>query len=79
MEIERSVSLMQSVVEAGRYVRDVKVVPIKVRMMSAVPEVDDVIVNCDLSQFPLPEVVVIHRDPGCRDDLKQLESYILEV
>ena len=35
--------------------------------------------NFDLSQFPLPEVVVIHRDPSCRDDLKQLESYILEV
>ena len=28
--IERAVSLMQSVVEAGRYIRDVKVVPIKV-------------------------------------------------
>jgi isoleucyl-tRNA synthetase len=57
VEIERAVSLMQNVVEAGRYVRDVRVVPIK---------------------FPLPEVVVIHRDPSCRDDLKQLESYILE-
>lgn len=30
-------------------------------------------------QFPLPEVVVIHRNPSCHDDLKQLENYILEV
>ena len=30
--MERSVALMQSVVEAGRYIRDVKVVPIKVRV-----------------------------------------------
>ena len=28
--IERAVSLMQSVVEAGRYIRDVKVIPTKV-------------------------------------------------
>ena len=30
------------------------------------------------SQFPLPEIVVIHRDPSCQEQLKQLESYILE-
>jgi isoleucyl-tRNA synthetase len=29
-------------------------------------------------QFPLPEVVVIHRDPSRQEQLKQLESYILE-
>ncbi|CAI8001069.1 Isoleucine--tRNA ligase, cytoplasmic, partial [Geodia barretti] len=57
-EIERAVSLMQSVVETGRYIRDKVVVPIK---------------------FPLPEVVVIHRDPGSHDDLKKLENYILEI
>ena len=30
------------------------------------------------SQFPLPEVVVIHRDPSRQEQLKQLESYTLE-
>ena len=30
------------------------------------------------TQFPLPEVVVIHRDPSCQEQLKQLESYVLE-
>ena len=30
-------------------------------------------------QFPLPEVVVIHRDPSCHEDLRHLKNYILEV
>ena len=30
-------------------------------------------------QFPLPEVVVIHRDPSCHEDLQHLKNYILEV
>ena len=29
-------------------------------------------------QFPLPEVVVIHQDPSCLSQLKQMERYILE-
>ena len=32
-----------------------------------------------LFQFPLPEVVVIHRDPSCHEDLRHLKNYILEV
>ena len=31
------------------------------------------------SQFPLPEVVVIHRDPSGHEDLRHLKNYILEV
>ena len=34
--------------------------------------------SLSLLQFPLPEVVVIHRDPTCHEQLKQLESYVLE-
>ena len=30
-------------------------------------------------QFPLLEVVVIHRDPSCHEDLRHLKNYILEV
>ena len=30
-------------------------------------------------QFPLPETVVIHRDPSCHEDLRHLKNYILEV
>ena len=29
-EIERAVALMQSVIELGRYIRDIKVIPVKV-------------------------------------------------
>ena len=34
--------------------------------------------SLSLLQYPLPEVVVIHRDPVCHQQLKQLESYVLE-
>ena len=57
-EIERAVAHMQSVIVAGRYIRDQKVIPTK---------------------FPLPEVVVIHRNTSTHDDLKGLKNYILEV
>ena len=30
-------------------------------------------------QYPLPEVVVIHQDQQCLDDVMSLEKYILEV
>lgn len=29
-DIERAVALMQSVIELGRYIRDIKVIPVKV-------------------------------------------------
>ncbi len=57
-DIERAVAHMQSVIMAGRYVRDQKVIPTK---------------------FPLPEVVVIHRNSASHDDLRGLKTYILEV
>lgn len=56
-EIEECVSILQSVVELGRYLRDKVNSPVK---------------------YPLPEVVVIHKDQKILDDVLRLESYIKE-
>lgn len=75
-EIEETVARMQVVIELGRYLRDRKVVPVKV---------GNVIVTraCLMSstslQFPLPEVIVVHRDPKCHQQLQLMREYILEV
>ncbi|KAK7078392.1 hypothetical protein SK128_017326, partial [Halocaridina rubra] len=54
-EIEACVSILQSVVELGRYLRDKVNTPMK---------------------YPLPEVVVIHKDQQILNDVLRLESYV---
>ncbi|XP_076363583.1 isoleucyl-tRNA synthetase [Tachypleus tridentatus] len=56
-QVERRVTRMQTVVEAGRLVRDRKTLPLK---------------------YPLPELVVIHKDADYLEDVKSLEKYIKE-
>ena len=56
-EIEVCVTILQSVIELGRYLRDKVNTPIK---------------------YPLPEVVVIHKDQQILDDVLRLESYVKE-
>ncbi|XP_066962999.1 isoleucine--tRNA ligase, cytoplasmic isoform X2 [Macrobrachium rosenbergii] len=56
-EIEDCVTILQSVVELGRYLRDKVNTPMK---------------------YPLPEVVVIHKDQQILDDVLRLEQYIKE-
>ena len=81
-DIERSVARMQSVIELGRVVRDRKTMPVKVsfqlsaRVCGWRHEWYRVFSS---RQYPLPEVVVIHQDQQCLDDVMSLEKYILEV
>ncbi len=77
LDIERAVAGMQSVVELGRYIRDIKVLPVKVTSTPSLHTHPHTPSHTP-TQFPLPEVVVIHRDPSALDDLRPLESYILE-
>ena len=55
---------MQVVIELGRYLRDRKVVPVKVRNVTVIWSTSKVLLplfNPPL-QFPLPEVVVVQRN-----------------
>lgn len=77
INIEETVARMQTVIELGRYIRDKKIVPTKVAQY-LLHTILIYFMRFVVLQFPLPEVVVIHQDPICRQQLKEMERYILE-
>lgn len=88
-DIERCVARMQSVIEAGRVVRERFNLPLKVKLMSEeagyflTPLVFKsssrslyACPNCN--QTPLRELVILHNDPQYLADVSSLESFIVE-